>query len=74
LSGRVFSSDLSDGLQAPTLSDATDPSEITINIGEDVTITDNNDNSADANVGPVNIVGTNGVIHVIDAVILPVTL
>ena len=74
LSGRVFSSDLSDGLNVPTLSDATNPSEITINIGDGVTITDNNDDSADANVEPVNIVGTNGVIHVIDAVILPVTL
>ncbi|MDN5212248.1 fasciclin domain-containing protein [Fulvivirgaceae bacterium BMA12] len=74
LSGRVFSSDLSDGLQATTLSDAEDPSQLTINIGDNVTITDNDDNSADAMVSDTNILGTNGVIHVIDAVILPVTL
>ncbi len=74
LSGRVFSSDLSDGLQATTLSDAEDPSQLTINIGDNVTITDNDDNSADAMVNDTNILGTNGVIHVIDAVILPVTL
>ena len=73
LNGRTFSSDLSDGLQAPTLSDATDPSQITINIGESVTISDNNETSADATVVPdrLNQIGTNGVIHEIDAVLLP---
>ena len=75
LSGRVFSSDLSDGLQPETLSDATDPSQITINIGDGVTITDNSDDTADdATVGPTDKLGTNGVIHEINAVLLPVTL
>ncbi len=74
LGSRVFSSDLSDGLAATTLSDATSPSTITINLGDMVTITDNDTNSTDANVSSTNILGTNGVIHVIDAVLLPVTL
>lgn len=76
LDGRIFSSGLSDGQQATTLSDANapDPTQFTINIGESVTITDIDTNNADATVGPVDKVATNGVIHEIDAVLLPVTL
>ncbi len=74
LGSRVFSSDLSNGLEAGTLSDATTPSNITINIGDNVTITDNNTASADANVSSTNILGINGVIHVVDAVLLPADL
>ncbi|MFO7852822.1 MAG: fasciclin domain-containing protein [Bacteroidota bacterium] len=64
---RAFSTDLEDGLLATTLSD---DATFTINIsGSDVTITDGAGETA--NITSVNVLGTNGVIHVIDKVILP---
>ncbi|MEM8567070.1 MAG: fasciclin domain-containing protein [Bacteroidota bacterium] len=70
---RVFSSDLSDGLEAATFED--NGTIITINVGDDgVSITDQDDDLPDANVDQVNILTSNGVIHVIDAVLLPVDL
>ncbi|UII34185.1 fasciclin domain-containing protein [Fulvivirga ulvae] len=74
LSGRVFSSDLTDGLVATTLSDAQDPSDtnITINVGDDVSLTDYDPDVANPTVTSTDVLATNGVIHVIDAVLLPV--
>jgi transforming growth factor-beta-induced protein len=53
--------DLSDGMLVPT---ALDGSSLTITLGDGVQVND-------ANVTSANIVTTNGVIHVIDAVLLP---
>lgn len=66
---RAFSTDLSDGLSATTLSSG---ATFTINItGSGVTITDGDSGTDDANITSVNVLGTNGVIHVLDSVILP---
>lgn len=69
---RVFSSDLTDGLEATTFE--ANNTTITINVGDGVSITDRDDDLPDANVDldGVNILTSNGVIHVIDAVLLPV--
>ncbi len=61
----VFSTDLSAGEVA------TANGNITINLGDQVTITDANADSPDATVTAVNMLGTNGVIHVIDQVLIP---
>ncbi|HKL67304.1 MAG TPA: fasciclin domain-containing protein, partial [Bacteroidales bacterium] len=64
---RAFSSDLEDGLSATTLSNG---ETFTVNFTNDgVTLTDGT--NADANVTATDVLGTNGVIHVIDQVILP---
>lgn len=60
VAGAVMSTDLSDGMTAATVNGA----DITVTIGEGVMI--NN-----ANVVAADIEASNGVIHVIDAVILP---
>ncbi len=66
-SSRVFSTDLVNGQVVPMLSGE----NITINInGSAVTITDQSGGD-DANVVEVNIQGSNGVIHVVDKVLLP---
>jgi uncharacterized surface protein with fasciclin (FAS1) repeats len=58
--GAVMSTDLSDGMMAETVNGAS----ITIGVGETVTVDG-------ATVTQADIVASNGVIHVIDAVILP---
>lgn len=58
--GAVMSTDLSDGMTAPTVNGA----EITIGTEGGVTVND-------ANVITADVEASNGVIHVIDAVILP---
>ncbi len=58
--GAVMSGDLSDGMTAATVQGA----DITVTLGEGVMIND-------ANVVAADIETSNGVIHVIDAVILP---
>ncbi|WP_019955607.1 fasciclin domain-containing protein [Yoonia vestfoldensis] len=60
VSGAVMSTDLSDGMTATTVNGA----DITIGTEGGVTVND-------ANVVTADIVASNGVIHVIDAVILP---
>jgi transforming growth factor-beta-induced protein len=64
--GRVFSTDLSDGLEPTTLKDET----IVFNVGESgVSINDKAGNTV--NVVATDVLGTNGVIHVIDKVLIP---
>jgi len=65
---RAFSTDLEDGLAVPTLQGST----FTVGVDASVTITDGAGKS-DTNVNGVNILGTNGVIHIIDQVIMPAT-
>ena len=65
VAAQVYSTDLVDGLMPETLN----PQTITINVGDAVTISDSTDE--DATVIDVNVNGTNGVIHVIDKVLIP---
>lgn len=67
-SGNVRSTDLTDGIVVTTLNGET----FTINLGESVTITDARGNTS--NVILTDVQGTNGVIHVLDTVILPDSL
>lgn len=60
VAGKVMSSDLSDGMKAATV----EGSEVTIMTGGGVKVND-------ANVTTADIEATNGVIHVIDAVLMP---
>ncbi|MEM8967528.1 MAG: fasciclin domain-containing protein [Bacteroidota bacterium] len=62
----VFSTDLASG--AVTTAGGGD---ITVTVADPVTIADLNADSADAEVTSVNILATNGVIHVINQVLLP---
>ncbi|MCX2746111.1 fasciclin domain-containing protein [Mangrovivirga sp. M17] len=70
LGNRVYSSDLSDGLTPETLQGST----FIINIGSNVTITDNDPDNADAAVTATDIQATNGVVHTIDEILLPVDI
>lgn len=70
LGARVFSSDLTDGAMPETLQTGT----VTVNLGENVTVTDVDSGSPDAVVTATDILGTNGVIHVIDQILIPVEL
>ena len=63
---RAFSTDLGDGLVATTLSNS---ETFTVNLSGEASKTDGT--GATANISSVNVSGTNGVIHVIDKVILP---
>ena len=64
--GVVLAGDLSDGMMVTTLQGE----QFTVNVtGSGVTITDANDNVR--NVTTTNVRGTNGVVHVIDGVLLP---
>mgnify|MGYP002630818822 CR=1 FL=1 len=64
---QVYSTDLENGL-APA---ALNTQMLTINVGDGVTISDQDTSNDDATVTAVNIMGTNGVIHVIDKVLIP---
>jgi uncharacterized surface protein with fasciclin (FAS1) repeats len=66
ISARAFSSDLSDGQSLTTANGGT----IKIGIGSNATVKGNSNESA-ANITAVNIMATNGVVHVIDKVLLP---
>ncbi|UWQ18534.1 fasciclin domain-containing protein [Jannaschia sp. M317] len=59
--GKVMSTDLSDGLEAPT---ALEGQSVTVSMGDTVMI-------GDATVVAADVEASNGVIHVIDAVLLP---
>ncbi len=63
---RTFSTDLMNGQTIGTLNTSSD---LTINIGNNVTISDTT--ADDANIIEVNKHGSNGVIHVIDKVLIP---
>lgn len=65
VSGNVTSDQLSDGLTVATVNTG----EITFNIGTEVTITDNTGGTS--TVVLTDVQGTNGVIHVINRVLLP---
>ena len=71
INARVFSTDLSDGVTATTLQGG----DITVNISNNgVTLTDVEPDNADAAVAVFDKKATNGVVHAIDAVLLPVDL
>jgi uncharacterized surface protein with fasciclin (FAS1) repeats len=63
---RVFSSDLTDGEQAPTVNGG----KVTIGLTSGATVKGNS-NAMASNIIATNIMATNGVIHVIDRVLLP---
>ncbi|SLN36487.1 fasciclin domain-containing protein [Pseudooctadecabacter jejudonensis] len=60
VAGKVMSGDLSDGMMAPTVNGA----EITVSLGDSVMIND-------ATVVTADVEASNGVIHVIDTVLIP---
>lgn len=66
LNGWVFSSDLSDGL-TPTMLNA---GTVTINVTGGATVKGNSNASA-SNITAVDVVTTNGAVHIIDQVLLP---
>ncbi|WKN45769.1 fasciclin domain-containing protein [Tunicatimonas pelagia] len=66
VSGAVFSTDLADG-SVTTIGEE----EFIVNVADPVTIADLNADNEDAEVTSVNILATNGVIHVINRVLLP---
>jgi uncharacterized surface protein with fasciclin (FAS1) repeats len=66
IGARVFSSDLTDGGQPATLNGGT----VTIGLTQGATVKGNSNTSPSKIIG-TNIVATNGVIHVIDQVLLP---
>ncbi len=66
IGARVFSSDLTDGEEATTLNGQ----KVMIGLGSGATVKGNK-NMAPSNIIATNIVATNGVIHVIDQVLLP---
>lgn len=71
IAANIFSSDLEDGLEGTTLQTG----KLTVNVkANGVTISDVDPDNADANVTVTDVFATNGVIHAIDAVILPVDL
>lgn len=66
VAARAFSSDLVNGAALPTLNGA----NITVGVGSTATVKGEGNNSP-SNIVAVNIVATNGVVHVIDQVLLP---
>jgi uncharacterized surface protein with fasciclin (FAS1) repeats len=66
ISGRIFSSDLSDGAQPTTLNGG----QVTIGLINGATVKGSS-NTTPSNIINTNIVATNGVVHVIDQILLP---
>ena len=66
ISARAFSSDLSDGQSLTTVNGGT----IKVGIGSTATVKGNS-NTSPATISAVNIMASNGVVHVIDKVLLP---
>lgn len=69
INDRVFSTDLSDNLTVDPILEGNNT--FTINLGAGVSITDGSANTTEAAITATNELATNGVIHEIDAVILP---
>jgi transforming growth factor-beta-induced protein len=68
IADRIYSTDLADGVMPNTVAGQT----LTVNIAEGaVTISDKDETNTDATVIQVNVNGVNGVIHVIDKVLIP---
>lgn len=68
IADRIYSTDLADGVQPETVGGQT----LAVNInGGSVTLADKDSNNEDATVVLVNVNGINGVIHVIDKVLIP---
>lgn len=68
IGSRIYSTDLLDGVEPATLNGQT----LKVNISDGaVTITDKDNSNTDATVIQVNVNGINGVIHVIDKVLIP---
>lgn len=68
IASRIYSTDLADGVEPATVNGQT----LKVNLGESgVTISDQDMTNTDATVIQVNVNGTNGVIHVIDKVLIP---
>ena len=65
--GAVYAEDLSDGMTVDTVNGA----QLTVNIAEDGTVTLTGGDGTSAMVVTPDVEATNGVIHVIDAVLLP---
>ena len=63
---RAFSSDLSNNQSVTTLG-----GPVTVGVGTGVTVRGNGNGTNNANVTSANILATNGVVHVIDRVLLP---
>ena len=74
VNGRVFSTDLMDGIEAATLSSAQGAGTtlISVSVGETVSLGDYEPDLADPVVTTTDVLASNGVIHVIDAILLPV--
>jgi uncharacterized surface protein with fasciclin (FAS1) repeats len=66
ISGRVFSSDLTDGAMPATVNGG----KVTIGLKNGATVKGTTNSSPSKIIG-TNLVTTNGVIHVIDQVLLP---
>ncbi len=65
---RAFSSDLFDGLAPETLQGGT----VEVNIDGGVTLIDKDPDVADPAVTGTDVLGTNGVVHIIDGILLPI--
>lgn len=67
IAARAFSSDLVDGGNLPTVNGGT----VQVGLSADAATLDGNGNTTPSNIIAVNIMTTNGVVHVIDQVLLP---
>ncbi len=70
---RVFSTDLSDNQEVTTLTDLS-TGKFTVHLASGVSLIDNDPDFTDPNVTSANVLTTNGVIHVVDAVLIPADL
>jgi len=68
IAGRIFSSDLTDGAMPATLAGG---ATVTIGVSASGATVKGMSNTAASNITKANIVATNGVVHVIDQVLLP---
>jgi uncharacterized surface protein with fasciclin (FAS1) repeats len=67
LAGRVFSSDLVNAAQAATVNGG----KVIVSLSANSAAVKGNSNPSASNIAAANIMATNGVIHVIDQVLLP---